>query len=743
MDHSTPMTEAITISSLTTTTTTSTSTSDDDEIKEAATIATMTTDDESDKPVAPSLLQQHQQQPQSMAADQVFTIPSVYLQHPRHLTPTTTVYDITAQQYHDLHTTYAAHPMAPDTQVFPWFHGIDGRNYHQCLFFGVRKLVVPKHRGLVVIDTTTTTTDDNNDHDESNTTSFSPFTRRLCRRRRLAHAFDPDTILNRHQDTFIDQQQPTSSLDASAPPSIHLRNFAIQPGRYASISDIVIYGPHADNVARRIANAQQHIYQERQSYHQRVFASGGAGTKRAMSQANDLTYRIFIITDPMALVEDTSSFLDLEKQAMREMTKATELTKGLWIGNTADAPTDDLDDEDEDDDEHDTNMDDYTVCIECHDLADMPTPSILTLARETLNDIYNGEGSTGGVIHLDMISTCADLEQPQQGIHDLIGFLGFMDDILCQGKKILMHCADGYTETSVLALAWLMYKHHLTLPDAYLALQSQRSFFVMSTEVPFLQQVEATLLGTISTPIASSSSSTSSATAVRTTTRTLYDDQYLLGTSSSAATTMIDERTTLSLPPSPSSAVASHWFASPRFEGSFPSRILDFLYLGNLNHATNPGMLHALGITHVVSVGENTNLDSSTFRLLYLDNLYDDGIDSIKPRYQETMAFIDEARQQGTKCLVHCRVGVSRSAALTIGYVMQHGGLSLVDAYIFVRAHRLNVIIQPNLKFMYELLQLEQQLRGSVGYTWPVLCHRIHGLNEAYDQDDEDENLGC
>ncbi|CAO3593681.1 unnamed protein product [Absidia cylindrospora] len=147
------MTEAITFSSLTT----ATITTDDEEVEEAATIATMTTDDDSDKPIAPSVLQHQQQHPQSMA-DHVFTVPSVYLQHPRHLTPTTTVYDITAQQYHDLHTTYAAYPMSPDTQLFPWLHGIDGRNYHQCLFFGVRKLVVPKHRGLVVIHTTTTTT---------------------------------------------------------------------------------------------------------------------------------------------------------------------------------------------------------------------------------------------------------------------------------------------------------------------------------------------------------------------------------------------------------------------------------------------------------------------------------------------------------------------------------------------------------------------------------------------------------
>lgn len=93
---------------------------------------------------------------------------------------------------------------------------------------------------------------------------------------------------------------------------------------------------------------------------------------------------------------------------------------------------------------------------------------------------------------------------------------------------------------------------------------------------------------------------------------------------------------------------------------------------------------------------------------------------------------VDEARAQGTHCLIHCRVGVSRSATITISYVMHHLKLRLVEAYLFVRARRLNVIIQPNLKFMYELLQLEQRLHGDVSITWPILSKEIHLLNMSY-----------
>lgn len=94
--------------------------------------------------------------------------------------------------------------------------------------------------------------------------------------------------------------------------------------------------------------------------------------------------------------------------------------------------------------------------------------------------------------------------------------------------------------------------------------------------------------------------------------------------------------------------------------------------------------------------------------------------------------YLEKARLKGTTCLVHCRVGVSRSAAITICYVMKHLKYTLVQAYLFVRARRLNVIIQPNLKFMYEMLQLEQKELGTVTMSWPILCQEIYRLNSSY-----------
>lgn len=61
--------------------------------------------------------------------------------------------------------------------------------------------------------------------------------------------------------------------------------------------------------------------------------------------------------------------------------------------------------------------------------------------------------------------------------------------------RILLHSMDGYTETSVLALSYLMHARRCSLPEAYLELQIERarSFFVCPGDMGVLRRVEATL----------------------------------------------------------------------------------------------------------------------------------------------------------------------------------------------------------------------------------------------------------
>lgn len=64
------------------------------------------------------------------------------------------------------------------------------------------------------------------------------------------------------------------------------------------------------------------------------------------------------------------------------------------------------------------------------------------------------------------------------------------------------------------------------------------------------------------------------------------------------------------------------------------------------------------------------------------------------------------------KVFVHCAMGVSRSGALVLAYLMIHQGLSLTEA---ITAVRLNRDIGPNTGFLEQLRKLELSLRRQRG----------------------------
>ncbi|KAJ7183720.1 hypothetical protein C8R46DRAFT_518720 [Mycena filopes] len=222
------------------------------------------------------------------------------------------------------------------------------------------------------------------------------------------------------------------------------------------------------------------------------------------------------------------------------------------------------------------------------------------------------------------------------------------------------------------------------------------------------------------------------------------------------------------------------WFNDPRFDGSFPSRVLPFLYLGNLNHASNAYMLHALGIMHVVSVGECALVPppghcTSTATTTRTRTLY-------RARGQGTRARCgSRSARGGSRCSISracATTGSTRSSRswsrfasglrgrgrragrcscivgwgcrgvrlLRFAYVMKHLSLPLVDAYLIVRSRRLSVLIQPNMRLLYNLcgweIKLakerarddEARLRKELArtLTWPYLAKEVHALNEKY-----------
>ncbi|GME77057.1 unnamed protein product [[Candida] boidinii] len=175
-----------------------------------------------------------------------------------------------------------------------------------------------------------------------------------------------------------------------------------------------------------------------------------------------------------------------------------------------------------------------------------------------------------------------------------------------------------------------------------------------------------------------------------------------------------------------------------RLFGSLPSRILPHLYLGSLEHASSLPLLRELGINFIVSVGETIGWledleyvtettesgceilkilpgqkDANGYRcyveqVMKISNINDDGIGTLTTTINDALEFIETGYKKNGRALVHCQVGVSRSATVCIAEVMKRLNISLPRAYLFVRVRRLNVIIQPNLKLMYELFKWEE-----------------------------------
>lgn len=71
---------------------------------------------------------------------------------------------------------------------------------------------------------------------------------------------------------------------------------------------------------------------------------------------------------------------------------------------------------------------------------------------------------------------------------------------------------------------------------------------------------------------------------------------------------------------------------------------------------------------------------------------------------------IEMARRRGYGSVVHCAAGVSRSAALTLAYLLKYTDLSLLEAFRHTRTVR--PVIRPNSGFMKQLAAYERKLRG-------------------------------
>jgi len=263
------------------------------------------------------------------------------------------------------------------------------------------------------------------------------------------------------------------------------------------------------------------------------------------------------------------------------------------------------------------DIDQFDVLIEANDLASLPGPRYLERVHK---DLISNPVKTQLI---QFPSSGSILPQPDTStdVEDFISTIRWMyhlthpesdgseadvdDDVQMDSgprctHKILIHCADGYTESSLLAIAYFIFAEGLPLHDAWLKLHCEkgRNFFAYPSDVVFLRGIQYRLL------------------------------------QESPATG------TLNL----SHILEPEWLA--KMDGSLPSRILPYMYLGNLAHANNPELLRGLGIKRILSIGESVSWNEQDFEdwgeenLMFISQVQDNGVDSLTQEFDRCLKFI-------------------------------------------------------------------------------------------------------
>ncbi|XP_067614809.1 dual specificity phosphatase 29 isoform X4 [Eurosta solidaginis] len=142
------------------------------------------------------------------------------------------------------------------------------------------------------------------------------------------------------------------------------------------------------------------------------------------------------------------------------------------------------------------------------------------------------------------------------------------------------------------------------------------------------------------------------------------------------------------------------------------------IYIGDEAAAKNKSYLRMMGITHVLNAAEGCRYGQvDTGHSYYRDMpsirymgfpMVDAPTTDISRYFYVAAKFIDSALNSGGKILVHCLVGMSRSATCVLAYLMICRKMSATEA---IRKVRMRREIRPNEGFLQQLADLDMDLR--------------------------------
>lgn len=295
------------------------------------------------------------------------------------------------------------------------------------------------------------------------------------------------------------------------------------------------------------------------------------------------------------------------------MSRASEIAKNVWLGPAPESSICPYTGDEIDGSEFD-------IFIEASDAASPPEAQTLRrLSELSLDEPQHLDFPSSGSIMPQKWPKAGPLDpltQMCQWIHSMADPAAVLDlsedepdqdgDIPMKNlhprpRKVFIHCTDGYTESTVLALAYFMYAERVPVHEAWLRLHCERgrNFFAYPSDVALLSSLQTRIL---------------------------------------------------EISPGPGNGISGAVQEEPawlsRFDGSLPSRVLPYMYLGNLGHANNPQLLRALGIKRVLSVGEPVGWSKGqkeswgAKNLLFIDRVQDNGVDSLTKDFERCLDFI-------------------------------------------------------------------------------------------------------
>jgi hypothetical protein len=164
------------------------------------------------------------------------------------------------------------------------------------------------------------------------------------------------------------------------------------------------------------------------------------------------------------------------------------------------------------------------------------------------------------------------------------------------------------------------------------------------------------------------------------------------------------------------------------------SRIFEHVFLGTEWNASNLDELRRNNVKYIINVTQEIeNFFPNELHYTRVPLLDEPDADLLS-HWEETFRVLQRAKHEHASALVHCQMGISRSASTVIAYAMKANRWLLDRAFAYVKERR--PIVKPNQGFWTQLHVYEGILRAN-RRSWlsqPQAPHRKQTVREYLDE---------